>query len=164
MSLLKFVLFLHIMSSILLVGGIFSRQIVRSYAKKSSDVKIISELYKAAGRVETVLIRPFTLFVVLFGVIYAVMVEAPIFGFLQGSAQNWLLATNVMVLLIPVPIIFFFIPRGKVFEVIMQDALAKGQVTPELEGQLHDPAMKRMHLAEMIGVVFVVVLMVFKPF
>ena len=164
MSWLKLFLFLHIMSSIMLVGGIFARQIVRGYAKKSPDVKVISELYKAAGRIETVMIRPFTLFVVLFGVIYAAMIKAPIFGFLQGASQNWLLITNLMVLLIPFPIIFFFIPRGKIFEPIMQDALTKGQVTPELREQLHDPAMERMHLAEMVGVVIVVILIVFKPF
>jgi len=104
------------------------------------------------------------LFVVLFGAIYAVMIKAPILGFLQGADQNWLLVTNILVLLIPFPIVFFFIPRGKIFEPIMQDALAKGEVTPELREQLHDPAMRRVHLAEMIVVVFVVVLMVFKPF
>ena len=164
MNWLNLFLFLHIMSSIMLVGGIFARQIVRTYAKRSSDVKVISELYNAAGRIETVMIRPFTLFVVLFGAIYAAMIKAPVFGFLQGASQNWLLATNLMVLLIPFPIIFFFIPRGKIFEPIMQDALAKGQVTPELQEQLHDPAMKRMHLLEMAGVVIVVILMVFKPF
>ena len=164
MSWLKLFLFLHIMSSIMLVGGIFARQVVRGYAKKSSDVKVINELYKAAGRIESVMIRPFTGLVILFGAIYAAMIKAPIFGFLQGASQNWLLVTNIMVLLIPLPIIFFFIPRGKIFEPIMNDALVKGQVTPELQEQLHDPAMRRMHLAEMVGVVFVVVLMVFKPF
>ena len=161
---LNLFLFLHIMSSIMLVGGIFARHIVRAYAKNSADVRAISELYKAAGKIENVMIRPFTLFVVLFGVIYAMMIKAPIFGFLQGADQNWLLVTNLMVLLIPFPIIFFFIPRGKIFEPIMQDALVKGEVTSELREQLHDPAMMRVHLAEMAGVVFVVLLMVFKPF
>lgn len=164
MSWLKLFLFLHIMSSIMLVGGIFARQLVRNYAKNSLDVKVISELYNAAGRIETVMIRPFTMFVLLFGVIYAVMIKAPIFGFLQGASQNWLLVTNLMVLLIPFPILFFFLPRGKIFEPIMKDALAKGQITPELREQLHDPAIKRMHLVEIVGVMIVVFLMVFKPF
>lgn len=164
MNWLNFSLFLHIMSSIMLVGGMFARQIVRAYAKKSPDVKTIAELYRAAGRIEGVMIRPFTGFVVLFGVIYALMIKAPVFGFLQGASQNWLLVTNIMVLLLPFPIIFFFLPRGKIFEPIMQDALVRGEVTPELQKQLHDPAMKRVHLLEMVGVVFVVFLMVFKPF
>src|SRR5829696_1176404 len=157
-------LFLHIMSSIMLVGGTFARQIVRAYAKKSSDVKMIAELYNAAGQLERIMIRPFTGFVVLFGVIYALMVKAPVLGFLQGAAQNWLLVTNIMVLLIPFPIVFFFIPRGKIFEPIMQDALVKGEVTPELREQLYDPATRRVHLLEMGAVLIVVVLMVFKPF
>lgn len=161
---LRLFLFLHIMSAIMLIGGTFARQIVRGYAKKSSDVRIISELYKAAGRIEMVMIRPFTGFVILFGVIYAWMIKAPIFGFLQGSDQNWLLVTNIMVLLIPFPIIFFFIPRGKIFDPIMQDALAKGEITHALREQLHDPAMRRVHLMELAGVVIVVILMVFKPF
>jgi hypothetical protein len=162
--LLKSMLFLHIFSSIMLVGGIFARQIVRTYAKKLSDVTAIAELYKAALRIETVMIRPFTLFVVLFGAIYAAMIDAPIFGFLQGADQNWLLVTNILVLLLPFPIIFFFIPRAKKLQPIMDDARAKGEITPALRDHLHDPAMRRMHLAEMAGVVFVVYLMVFKPF
>jgi hypothetical protein len=162
--LLKSMLFLHIFSSIMLVGGIFARQIVRTYAKKLSDVTAIAELYKAALRIEMVMVRPFTLFVVLFGAIYAAMIDAPIFGFLQGADQNWLLVTNILVLLIPFPIIFFFIPRAKQLQPIMEDARARGEITPALREHLHDPAMQRMHLAEMAGVVFVVYLMVFKPF
>ena len=54
--LLKLFLFLHIISSIMLVGGIFARQIVRGYAKRLPDVNAIAELYKAAGRIETVMI------------------------------------------------------------------------------------------------------------
>lgn len=162
--LLKSMLFLHIFSSIMLVGGIFARQIVRTYAQRLSDVSAVSELYKAAARIEMVMIRPFTLLVVLFGAVYAAMIDAPIFGFLQGADQNWLLVTNIMVLLIPFPIIFFFIPRAKRLEPIMEAARAKGEITPELRQHLHDPAMRRMHLAEMAGMVFVVYLMVFKPF
>lgn len=46
----------------------------------------------------------------------------------------------------------------------METARAQGDITPELREHLHDPAMMRRHLAEMAGVVFVVYLMVFKPF
>ncbi len=46
----------------------------------------------------------------------------------------------------------------------MQDALAKGEVTPALREKLHDPALRRVHFMEMAGVVIVVILMVFKPF
>jgi len=157
-------LFLHIMSAICLVGGLLSRQIVRAHAKKMADVRVISELYNAAGRIESVLIIPFNMMVVVSGLIYAIMIKAPILGFLQGASQNWLLVTNLLVLATPLPIIFFFIPRGRKFEPVMREALGRGQITPELAAQLQDPMMKRMHLIELIGVVFVVALMVFKPF
>jgi hypothetical protein len=74
---------------------------VGAYTKKSSDVRILSELYKAAGRVEAVMIRHSTILVVLF-------------GFLQGANQNWLLVANLMILMAPFPILFFFLPRGKI--------------------------------------------------
>ena len=41
--LLKLMLFLHIFSSIMLVGGIFARQLVRTYAKKLLDVNAIPD-------------------------------------------------------------------------------------------------------------------------
>jgi hypothetical protein len=62
------------------------------------------------------------------------------------------------------PILFFFLPRGKILEAIMQDALQRGEITPELRAQLYDPAMRRMHFIELAGVMILVLLMVFKPF
>ena len=56
----------------------------------------------------------------------------------------------------PFPIIFFFIPRRKKFEPILEDARSTGEITPQLREHLHDPAMGRMHLVEMAGVVFIV--------
>jgi hypothetical protein len=67
------------------------------------------------------------------------------------------------VLLFPlVPLVF--IPRGKRFEAALQDAVAREEITPELREQMADPMVRAAHLAEMIGVVLIVVLMVFKPF
>jgi len=57
-----------------------------------------------------------------------------------------------------------FLPRGKVFEAALNDARAKGTITPELRQQLADPVVRWAHLAEMIGVALIVGLMVYKPF
>jgi hypothetical protein len=46
----------------------------------------------------------------------------------------------------------------------MRDAHLGGPITPEPWKQHHDPVMKRIHLAEMAWKLFVVFLMVFKPF
>ncbi len=63
-----------------------------------------------------------------------------------------------------IPDHFLLHSAWKKFEPILEDARTKGEITPQLREHLHDPAMGRMHLVEMAGVVFAVNLMVFKPF
>ena len=41
--------FLHILAVIVMVGGIFARQLVRAIAKKSEDPKVIVSLTQVAG-------------------------------------------------------------------------------------------------------------------
>jgi uncharacterized membrane protein len=47
--------FLHIVTAMMLIGGIFGRQLVRAYAKKVDDVQIFAALTQAAGRIENVM-------------------------------------------------------------------------------------------------------------
>jgi uncharacterized membrane protein len=164
MALILVVRFLHIASAIMLVGGIFARQLLRSLAKQTDDVRHFAALSQGAGRVESVMIIPGNLAVIVFGVILAVITGAPIFGFLQGASRNWLLASNILLVvgLLAVPLVF--VPRGKKFDLVLQEALAKGQMTPQLRADLEDKTVRGVHLAEMAMLVVVVVLMVFKPF
>jgi len=102
--------------------------------------------------------------VILIGVIVAVMGGWPIFGFLQGADANWLLVSNLILLagLFVVPLIY--LPRGKVFDKVLEEAKAQGRITPELIAVLDDPVVKRAHWGEYIGVTIIIVLMVLKPF
>jgi uncharacterized membrane protein len=97
-------------------------------------------------------------------VILALIIKAPILGFLQGASRNWLLVSNLLLLIgfFAVPLIF--LPRGKKFAVVLEDALAKGQMTPQLRLSLEDPVVKAAHWYEMISMPLIVFLMVFKPF
>jgi len=54
--------------------------------------------------------------------------------------------------------------RGKKFAVALEDALAKGQMPPELRLHLDDPVVRAAHWYEMISMPVIVFLMVFKPF
>jgi uncharacterized membrane protein len=156
--------FLHIIWVIIFIGGIFARQIVRSMAKKTDDVRIFAALSHAAGRIETTMIIPGNLAVIAFGVILALLTGAPIFGFLQGASRNWLLASNLLLVLgfLAVPLVF--IPRGKQFDQVLQQALASGQMTSELRAALDDKLIRSLHVAEMVVLVLIVILMVYKPF
>ena len=156
--------FLHIASAIWFLGGILARQIVRAYAKRTDDVRRFAVMSEAAGRIESTMVIPGNLAVIVFGVLVSLMIGAPIFGFLQGAERNWLLVSNIILLLgfLNVPLIF--LPRGKLFRAALEDALAKGQMTSELRAHLDDPVVRVAHAYELVSMVAIMYLMVFKPF
>ena len=156
--------FLHVTSAIMYVGGIFSRQLVRQYARKTDDVHLFTALLRAAGRIEAIMVIPGAQAVIVLGVILALIADFPIFGFLQGASQNWLLVSNILLVsgLVLVPTIF--VPRGKIFEPVLQAALAEGRITPELRAAIDDRAVKFAHHYQEVSLIIIVALMVLKPF
>jgi hypothetical protein len=46
----------------------------------------------------------------------------------------------------------------------MDEALAKGEVTPELKAHLDDKAVRNAHVFEILFLIVIIILMVFKPF
>ena len=164
MSLLLLVRFLHIASAIWFIGGVIARQVVRAYAKRTNDVQHFAIMNVAAGRIETSMVVPGNFAVILLGVIYGLMIGAPILGFLQGASRNWLLVSNILLLMgfLNVPLVF--IPKGKLFDVALQDALAKGQMTPELRAQMDDQTVRIVHFIELAALGLITILMVFRPF
>ena len=164
MSLLLVLRFLHIASAIWFIGGVIARQIVRAHAKRTDDVQHFAIISVAAGRIETTMVIPGNFAVIVFGVIYGLMIGAPILGFLQGASRNWLLVSNILLLLgfLNVPLVF--IPRGKLFDVALKDALAREQMTPELRAHINDRTVRIVHLLELAALGLITFLMVFKPF
>jgi uncharacterized membrane protein len=164
MSLLLVVRFLHILSAIWFIGGILARQIVRLYARRTEDVRHFASMSQAAGRIESTMVIPGNFAVILFGVIYGLMIGAPILGFLQGAAHNWLLVSNILLIIgfFNVPLIF--LPRRKLFDAALKDALARGEMTPELRLHINDPVVRMAHWFELTAMLAVVFLMVLRPF
>ncbi|MGH2606889.1 MAG: hypothetical protein ACRDG5_09895 [Anaerolineales bacterium] len=93
----------------------------------------------------------------------APLTGASLFGFLQGSSRNWLLVSNVLVLLIALLVPLVYIPRGKVSGPLLQEAVEQGRITPALRASLDDPVVRFAHAYEIAAVLLVLVLMVFKP-
>lgn len=155
---------LHILAVVVMVGGMFARQLVRGIAKKSKDVKVIESLTQIAMRLDRAMVIPGGNFVLVFGVILALMLKWPIFGFLQGASQNWLLVSNILLILTMVLVGAVFIPYNKKLESIIQAALAEGQVTPELTAALNNQTNQLAHYAEEAVVLIIAALMVLKPF
>lgn len=155
---------LHLAAAMIFVGGIFARQAVRALIPRASNVEAIVTLTQAAGRVERLMVIPGNLLVIVFGLILALEARAPILGAIQGEQSSWLLASIlILILLLPlVPVVF--LPRGKIFEAALQDAVGRGEITPTLREQIADPVVRWAHAAELVGVGMIVALMVFKPF
>ena len=164
MNVFLLVRFLHVVSAMWFIGGILARQIVRAYAKRSDDIQRFATLHDAAGRIESTMVIPGNFAVIVFGVILGLIIDAPILGFLQGAARNWLLVSNLLLVIgfLNVPLVF--LPRGKKFKLALEEALANGQMTPELRAHLNDPTVRIMHVFELVSLAVVVYLMVFKPF
>ena len=164
MSLLLLVRFLHIISAIWFIGGVLARQIVRLYARRTDDVQHFASMSLAAGRIETTMVIPGNFAVIIFGVIYGLMIGAPILGFLQGAGSNWLLVSNILLIIgfFNVPLIF--LPRGKLFDAALKDALARREMTSELHDHINDPVVRMAHWFELVAMLVVVFLMVFRPF
>lgn len=64
-----------------------------------------------------------------------------------------------------VPLIpLVFLPRGRVFDAAMTDAVARNEVTPALRAAWRDPVVRASHVYELSVVTLVFALMVAKPF
>jgi uncharacterized membrane protein len=156
--------FLHILAVTITIGGMFARQLVRGIAKKSDDVKTVASLTQIVLRIDRAMVIPWSSAMLIFGIILAVMLKWPIFGFLQGADRNWLLVSNILLVIMLGLIPAVFLPHNKKVEVILQTALAEVRVTPELTAALNDQKNMLAHHAEEIIVLVVAALMVLKPF
>ena len=156
--------FLHIIAVIMAIGGVIARQLLRQPAKKTNDIQLFATFCQAAGKIENAMVIPGMNAVMVLGIILALKSRSPIFGFLQGSSQNWLLVSNILLLGVLITIPTVFIPRGKKFELLLQAALAKGQITSELSVAMNDNTVKIAHLYEEVSLIAIAALMVLKPF
>jgi uncharacterized membrane protein len=156
--------YLHITAVAITIGGMFARQLVRGLARKSDEIKTVASLTQAAVRMDRAMVIPASNLMILFGIVLAVIQKWPIFGFLQGADRNWLLVSNLLLIVMIVLIPGVFIPHNKKVESLLQTAQAEGHVTPELSAALNDRRNLLAHRAEEVIVLVVAALMVLKPF
>ena len=156
--------FLHITAVAITIGGMFARQLLRGIARKSEDIKSVDSLTHAAIRLDRAMVIPGSNLMIVFGIILAVIQKWPVFGFLQGASQNWLLVSNLLLIVMVALIMVVFIPHNKEVETRLQSALAEGRVTPELSTALNNKTNRVAHHLEETIVLIVAALMVLKPF
>jgi hypothetical protein len=137
---------------------------VRGIARKSDDIKTVASLTQVVHRIDRVMVIPWSSAILVFGIILAVMLKWPIFGFLQGATKNWLLVSNILLVIMLSLIPTVFIPHNKKVETILQTALTERHITSELTAALNDQKNILTHHVEEIIILVIAALMVLKPF
>ena len=154
----------HIFGGIALISGLVGRAMTMWKAQRTADVRAVVQLTQLAGWFERWLVIPSSWIILLFGLIAALLNGWPLLGFLQGAQANWLLVSLVLFLsMIPV-IVVIFLPRGKIFEQALEDALRQGSVTPNLQAAFADRLVAVAHIYELVVVFLIMILMIAKPF
>jgi uncharacterized membrane protein len=164
MTLLLSLRLLHILSAMVMIGGIFARQALRRLAESGDDVRKFAALTEGAHRIERLMVIPGSMAVIVLGVILALATGAPILGFLQGQEQNWLLASNLLIISILLIIPTVFLPHRRRLEHALKLASQQGHMTSELRTVIATRRVRLWHIYEQVAVVAVVALMALKPF
>ena len=154
------IVLLHVGAAFWFVAGLAGRDVTLAKAASSQDVGLVAELAELAGRFDKWMVIPGSIAVLLLGVT-TVLAQGRSFA----GTDGWWVLTSLVLFLSLIPLVpLVFVPRGRVFERALSDALAKDEVTPELTAALNDGAARAARMYERIVVIIIIVLMVTKPF
>jgi uncharacterized membrane protein len=148
----------HVASAFWFVAGLAGRDVTLSRARTAGDIGTIEALADTAGVFDKRMVIPGSIAVLVFGLVTAFT------GPWSFGDDGWLLLSLVLFLsLIPlVPLVF--LPRGRVFDAALEDAVSRGEPTPALREALSDRAVLAARWYERIAVAAIIVLMITKPF
>lgn len=150
----------HVVSAFWVVAGIVGRDVTLSRARRAQDVRDVATIADVAGRFDRLLVIPGSMAVLVLGLasVWAEHLDV------TASGNRWALAALVLYLSIVPFIPLVLVPKGKVFDAALADAVAQGEITPGLRSSLDDPLTRVARTYEWIAIALVVVLMVVKPF
>ena len=151
---------LHVAVAFWFVAGLLGRNVTMARARSANDLSTLAELVDLSGRFERLMVIPGSFGVVVLGLLAAWAEGQP----LAGTDDWWLLTSLILFVGLVVLVPTVFLPHGRVFEGVLEDARQRGEVTPELRTALRDPAVRNARAAELVVVAIIVALMVTKPF
>ena len=153
----------HALIGAVFLGGLIGRWIVLGLAEGAETLATMQALTRAARPFERIVIVGSVLVLVL-GVAAAIAQGRPFLGPLQSGRVDWLFVSLIIYLSVLPLVRLVFLPRGRVFDAAMEDAVTRGELTGELARTWRDPVVRAAHLYELVAVSIVFVLMVAKPF
>jgi uncharacterized membrane protein len=165
MNLYTLMKLLHVLAAFWFVGGLIGRDFTFWQAGRATNVQAVQALLQISDFFERYAVIPISMTVFLFGLLITLLQRWPLFGFLQGSPVNWLLVSFILYLGISLAIgPLKLVPRRKQRTRVLEEALTRGTVTPELTAALHDKVVVQFRTVEFVIVVIIIILMVTKPF
>ncbi len=150
---------LHVLVAITLLAGIIGRGILLRRARRAGRVEDAKLLADTAAPFEQMAIQGST-FILPAGLLTA-WAEGYAFA---GLGTGWILASTVILLTTVPLVVLIFVPRGRVFDRAMDDALRAGAWTDALRTAFDDRAVAFARWYEIVGVAIILALMVLKPF
>jgi uncharacterized membrane protein len=155
----------HVLAAFWMISGVVGRGLSFWQARRASDVRAVHALLEISEFSERYAVIPVSIAVLLFGLIMTWMQKWPLFGFLQGASSNWLLVSSVLF----VGISAFIAPLGLIARRkertrALEESLAQGRITLRLAAALNDHVVIRFRAIEFIILIFILILMVTKPF
>jgi hypothetical protein len=156
--------FWHVLVAFWMTAGLAGRGITQLRLERTTDMKSFQLLLELVGRFDRLMVIPASAAVFVLGLLTAWAQGLPILGFLQGARTNWLLISLVLWIGVFALVPTVFIPRGKVFGAILEEAVSEDRVTERLAAALRDPVVRLAHIYEIAAVLVIIFLMVTKPF
>ncbi len=154
----------HIFLAIWFVSGLIGRWVALHEAACCREIITTYSLVQIAGVFERWMVIPGAAAVLLLGILTGIAEGWPVLGFIQGGRAQWLLVSLLLFMSITVLVYTVFLPKGKIFERALQEALSQGQVTNRLNAAFRDRAVRAAHLYELAAVAAIIFLMITKPF
>jgi hypothetical protein len=151
------VVLLHVLTAFAFVAGLVGRDLTIAQARRSSEIDSVTTLLAVADRFDTI-VKVGSVAVLVFGLVPMVV------GDLSLTDNGWLVAAQVLFVLMGLLVPTVFLPRGRVFERALAEARDRGEITPDLSAAFHDPIVAIARNAELVIVTVIIGLMVLKPF
>jgi uncharacterized membrane protein len=155
--------YLHVVSAVAVVTGVVGRNLTMGQVPRSQSMAAVRTLARLAGVFDIWLVRPFSLLVLVLGLATAWDAGWPVFGFLEGSDTNWILASLVIYATVIALVPLVFVPRGRLFDEALAAVTDDGPIGGEIVSAVKDPAIFAAHAYEIGAAAVIVFLMVTKP-
>jgi uncharacterized membrane protein len=156
--------FLHVIIAFWMTAGLLGRGVAQLRAERTTDIRSLQLLVELIGRFDRLMVIPASTAVFVFGLLTAWAQGLPMLGFIQGARTNWLLISLVLWIGVFALVPTVFIPRGRVFGAILEEAVRLDRVTERLAAAFRDPVVRLAHIYEIAALVVIIFLMVTKPF